>query len=72
MGNYEIVIGKKDGRIEVEGRDFSGLRCLEFLGKLKLGPTVEERLKTGEPHAAGSHLVGRLAVTQGDSGEKEA
>jgi hypothetical protein len=66
MGGYEIVIGKRDGKILVEGKGFSGSRCLEFLGRLKLGFTVEERLEAVEPHHAPGYLVNRCVRPEGD------
>jgi hypothetical protein len=69
MGGYEIVIGKRDGKIQVEGKEFSGIRCLEFLGRLKLGFTVEEQLKAVEPHQARGHLVNQSVHS--DGGRKE-
>jgi hypothetical protein len=70
MGSYEIVIGKKDGKIQAEGKDFSGLLCLEFLGTLKLGVTIEEKIKAVEPHSARGHLVGQCVRSDDDGNRK--
>ncbi len=55
MGSYEIVIGKKDGKIQVDGKGFEGLGCLKFLEKLKLGDVIEEKFAASGPGLANSH-----------------
>ena len=50
MGSYDIVIGKKDGKIQIDGKGFTGMGCLKFLEKLKLGNIIHEELKTDEPY----------------------
>jgi len=57
MGSYEIVIGKKDGKIQVDGKGFEGLGCLKFLEKLKLGDVMEEKFEASGPGLANSHRV---------------
>jgi len=57
MGSYEIVIGKKDGKIQVDGRGFEGLGCLNFLEKLKLGDVMKEKFEASGPCLANSHRV---------------
>ncbi|UCG14336.1 MAG: hypothetical protein JSU72_07725 [Deltaproteobacteria bacterium] len=57
MGSYEIVIGKGDGRIEIDGEGFSGNNCLTFLQKLRLGEVLKEQFKTSTPHLVHHALV---------------
>ena len=67
MGSYEIVIGKKDGKIKVDGKGFSGLDCLKFLEKLKLGDVVVETFQTNEPYLVHSLQVSHTVFTEDDS-----
>ena len=55
MGTYRIVIGKRDGKIQVDGKCFEGLGCLKFLEKLKLGDVIEEKFAASGPDLANSH-----------------
>ena len=66
MGSYEIVIGKKDGKIQIDGKGFSGLGCLKFLEKLKLGNIVEEELKTYEPYLVNTLSLSHTVLTEDD------
>ena len=50
MGEYEIVIDKRNGKLEVEGKQFAGRNCLSFLEKLRLGEVVRERCKSSDVH----------------------
>jgi hypothetical protein len=67
MASYEIVIDKKDGKIEVDGMGFSGLDCLKFLEKLKLGDVVAEQFKTNEPFLVNSVQVAHTVLSEDDS-----
>jgi hypothetical protein len=67
MGSYEIVIGKQDGKIQVDGKGFSGLRCLKFLEKLKLGDIIEEKVEVSGPSTLNSHLVSQTIPSEDES-----
>ena len=67
MGNYKIVIGKKDGKIWVDGKGFTELGCLRFLEKLKLGDLIEQKFKAHEHHPASRHLVSQTISSDDDS-----
>ena len=67
MGSYDIVIGKKDGKIKIDGKGFSGLECLKFLEKLKLGNIMQEELKTDEPYLVNTALLSHTVLTEDDS-----
>jgi hypothetical protein len=66
MGSYEIVIGKKDGKIQIDGKGFTGLKCLEFLEKLKLGNIMQEELKTDEPYLVNTVPLSHTVLTEED------
>jgi len=61
------VIGKKNGKIEVDGQGFSGLDCLKFLEKLKLGDVVVEEFKTNEPFLVNSVQLTHAVLSEDDS-----
>ena len=67
MGSYKIVIGKKDGKIRVDGKGFTELGCLRFLENLKLGDLIEEKFKAYERHPAYRHLVSQTISSDDDS-----
>ena len=64
MASYDIVIGKKDGKIQIDGKGFSGMGCLEFLEKLKLGNIMEEELKTNEPYLVNTLSLSHTVLTE--------
>ena len=66
MGSYDIVIGKKDGKIHIDGQGFTGLKCLEFLEKLKLGNVVQEQLKTDEQYLVNTLSLSHTVLTEED------
>ena len=66
MGSYEIVIGKKDGKIHIDGKGFSGLGCLKFLEKLKLGNIMEEEYKTDEPYFVNTVQLSHTVLNEDD------
>ena len=67
MGSYEIVIGKRDGKIHIDGKGFSGLGCLQFLEKLKLGNMVAEEFKTDAPYVVNTVPLTHTVSTEDDS-----
>ena len=66
MGSYDIVIGKKDGKIQIDGKGFIGLECLKFLEKLRLGNIMQEELKTDEPHLVNTVPLSHSVLTEDD------
>ena len=64
MGSYDIVIGKKDGRMQINGKGFSGLECLKFLEKLKRGIVIQEEFKTDEPYWVNTLSLSHTVLTE--------
>jgi hypothetical protein len=66
MGSYDIVIGKKDGKTQIDGKGFGGLECLKFLEKLRLGNIMQEELKTDEPHLVNTVPLNHTVLIEDD------
>ena len=64
MGTYHIVLDKRNGQIHIDGNEFTGLDCLEFLEKLKLGKVRREEFKSSSLQLVDNPLVSLITNSE--------